>query len=54
MRRYGMNVHKVGFSAGMYYVYEQIYDTNGKPIEGFYKDRNNDGIINPNHAVEIF
>lgn len=48
MRRYGMNVHKVGFSAGMYYVYEQIYDTNGKPIEGFYKDRNNDGIINEN------
>ncbi len=46
MRRYSMNVHKVGYASGMFYVYEQIYDDNGKPIEGFYKDQNNDGIIN--------
>lgn len=48
MRRYGINVHKVGYAAGMYYLYEQIYDQSGKPIEGFYKDRNNDGLINEN------
>jgi iron complex outermembrane receptor protein len=46
MRRYSMNVHKVGYAAGMFYVYEQIYDNNGKPVEGFYKDQNNDGVIN--------
>ncbi|MCL2133114.1 MAG: SusC/RagA family TonB-linked outer membrane protein, partial [Bacteroidales bacterium] len=55
IRRYGhtggdggfqLMVHSVGNSAGMYYVYQQIYDANGKPIEGFYKDRNNDGQIN--------
>lgn len=46
MRRYSMNVHKVGYAAGMYYVYEQVYDTDGKPIEGFYRDRNQDGLIN--------
>jgi len=46
MRRYSMNVHKVGYAAGMFYVYEQIYDNNGKPVEGFYKDQNNDGLIN--------
>lgn len=42
----GMTVHMVGHAANMYYVYEQIYDENGKPIEGLYKDRNNDGQIN--------
>ena len=45
-RRFGVNIHKVGYAAGMFYVYEQIYDSNGKPIEGFYKDQNNDGVIN--------
>ncbi len=48
MRRYSVNVHKVGYAAGMFYLYEQIYDANGKPIEGFYKDQNNDGLINEN------
>ena len=55
IRRYGTTggdggfqllAHTVGNPAGMYYVYEQIYDTNGKPIEGMYKDRNSDGQIN--------
>ncbi|MFV0537270.1 MAG: SusC/RagA family TonB-linked outer membrane protein [Dysgonomonas sp.] len=46
MRRDGMNVHMVGYAANMYYVYEQIYNEQGKPIEGFYKDQNNDGVIN--------
>lgn len=48
MRRFGINVHQVGHAAGMFYVYEQVYDNEGKPIEGFYKDRNNDGLINEN------
>ncbi|MHA6728364.1 SusC/RagA family TonB-linked outer membrane protein [Chryseobacterium sp. A301] len=51
MRRYSVNVHKVGYAAGMFYLYEQIYDTNGKPIEGFYKDQNNDGLINENDLI---
>lgn len=42
----GVVVNMVGYSSWMYYVYEQIYDDNGKPIEGMYKDQNNDGIIN--------
>ena len=51
LRRYGVNVHKVGYAAGMFYVYEQIYDHQGKPIEGFYKDQNNDGLINENDLI---
>lgn len=42
----GVVVNMVGYSSWMYYVYEQIYDDNGKPIEGLYKDQNNDGTIN--------
>lgn len=41
-----LKAHAVGHEAGMYYVYEQIYDTNGNPIEGCYADRNGDGQIN--------
>ncbi|MDQ2180018.1 TonB-dependent receptor [Marinifilum sp. D714] len=35
----------VGHALNTFYVYEQVYDTNGKPIEGLYVDRNKDGQI---------
>ena len=38
--------HAVGFPASSFYVYEQVYDNNGKPIESLFVDRNGDGIIN--------
>ena len=38
-------IHAVGQAPGTFYVYEQIYGENGKPIEGAYVDRNNDGTI---------
>jgi len=41
-----LKIHKVGYAAGMFYVYQQIYDTNGIPVEGMYVDRNNDGQLN--------
>lgn len=41
-----VKIHSVGHAPGSYYVYEQIYDKDGKPIEGAYVDRNHDGIIN--------
>ena len=34
--------------AGMFYVYEQVYDENGKPLEGVFVDRNDDGIVDEN------
>jgi TonB-dependent starch-binding outer membrane protein SusC len=37
-----VNGSSVGYPAKSYYVYEQIYGTNGKPIEGLYVDRNGD------------
>ena len=36
----------VGHPANSFYVYQQVYDEAGKPIEGVYVDRNADGIIN--------
>jgi len=36
----------VGHPANSFYVYEQVYNQAGKPIEGLYVDRNKDGAIN--------
>lgn len=38
--------HAVGQPASSFYVYQQIYDEAGKPIEGAFVDRNADGKIN--------
>lgn len=38
--------HREGMAPFAYFVYKQIYDSNGKPIEGAYADLNNDGVIN--------
>lgn len=40
--------HAVGHPASSFYVYQQVYDANGKPLEGVYVDRNGDGRINQN------
>ncbi|WP_457616593.1 SusC/RagA family TonB-linked outer membrane protein [Lutibacter sp.] len=37
--------HTVGYAPYTFFVYQQVYDTNGKPLEGVYVDRNNDGVI---------
>jgi len=37
--------HSVGFAPYTFFVYEQVYDENGKPVEGVYVDRNGDGQI---------
>lgn len=38
--------HEVGYPAYSFYVYEQVYDKNGNPLEGVFVDRNGDGQIN--------
>ena len=35
-----------GYAPNMFYVYHQLYDRSGKPIEGAYADINGDGVIN--------
>jgi len=43
-----IQIHAVDHPLNTFFVYEQVYDTNGKPIEGLYVDRNKDGVINQN------
>lgn len=46
-----VQVHKVGYPAYTYSLYEQVYDQNGDPIEGCYVDQNGDGTIDDNDRV---
>lgn len=41
-----IQLHSVGYAPNTFYVYEQVYDVNGRPVEGVFVDRNQDGIIN--------
>ena len=41
-----VQINTEGQIPNSFYVYQQVYDTDGKPIEGVYVDKNNDGIIN--------
>lgn len=49
--RDGVKIQRVGQAANSYYVYEQIYDKAGKPIEGAYVDQNGDGILNDDDLI---
>jgi iron complex outermembrane receptor protein len=39
-------INSIGYSKNTFYLYQQVYDKSGKPIEGVFVDRNSDGIIN--------
>ena len=41
-----VQMHQIGHPMSAFYVYQQVYDEEGKPIFGQYVDQNNDGVIN--------
>jgi len=41
-----IQIQREGEAPFSFYVYKQVYDANGKPIEGAFEDLNGDGIIN--------
>jgi TonB-linked SusC/RagA family outer membrane protein len=41
-------LNQVGNPINSFYVYQQVYDQSGKPIEGLFVDRNRDGVIDQN------
>ena len=43
--------HIVGEPAFSYLVYEQVYDNDGKPLEGQYVDQNGDGVIDDKDKI---
>ena len=42
-----IQMNNVGREPYTFLVYKQVYDKQGKAIEGAYEDLNGDGIINP-------
>ncbi|KIO53825.1 SusC/RagA family TonB-linked outer membrane protein [Flavobacterium hibernum] len=38
-------IHSAGFAPNSFFVFEQLYDANKRPIQGAYADRNGDGAI---------
>jgi len=48
-----IQIHSVGYSANSYFVYEQVYDADGIPVEGLYVDRNGDGIVTPTDRYHL-
>jgi iron complex outermembrane receptor protein len=48
-----IQIHSVGHPASSFFVYEQVYDANGVPVEGIYVDRNGDGSITPDDRYHL-
>lgn len=42
----GIQILTTGYEPNMFYVYKQVYDDQGKPLENMYADLNGDGVIN--------
>ena len=40
-----VQMHQVGYPMRTFYLYQQVYDTAGNPVNGVYVDRNKDGQI---------
>ncbi|KAF2327120.1 MAG: TonB-dependent receptor [Flavobacterium nitrogenifigens] len=38
-------IHSEGYAPNSFFVFEQLYDANKRPIQGAYADRNGDGVI---------
>ncbi|HUZ61757.1 MAG TPA: TonB-dependent receptor, partial [Hanamia sp.] len=47
-----VQIDAVGSAPNTFYLYQQIYDAKGNPIEGLYVDQNRDGIINQGDLVK--
>jgi iron complex outermembrane receptor protein len=41
-----IQINSVGYANNAYYVYQQVYGEDGRPVEGAYVDRNGDGRVN--------
>jgi iron complex outermembrane receptor protein len=41
-----IQIHSVNYNTFSYYVFKQVYDQDGKPLEDVYADLNGDGVIN--------
>lgn len=47
-------VHSVGFTPNSFFVFKQLYDPSGSPIEGAFADLNGDGVVNESDRYIYF
>ncbi len=48
-----IQIHSVGYPSNSFFVFEQVYDAAGIPIEGLYVDRNGDGRVTPDDMYRL-
>lgn len=46
-------IDAVGFPKNTFYLYKQVYDATGHPVENVFVDKNGDGIINQNDLYKL-
>jgi iron complex outermembrane receptor protein len=49
-----IQIDQPGYARNTFYAYQQVYGTNGKPIDGVFVDRNNDGVINSQDLYHVY
>jgi iron complex outermembrane receptor protein len=48
-----VQIHSVGYRPSSFFLYRQVYDSKGKPIENVYEDQNEDGLINERDKYRV-
>jgi len=48
-----IQINSVGYPANSFFVYQQVYDEDGQPLEGVYVDQNEDGVLNDFDKVRV-
>ncbi len=48
-----VQIHSVGYRPSTFFLYRQVYDAKGKPIENVFEDQNKDGVINERDKFRV-
>lgn len=48
-----VQIHTEGYAPNSFFVFKQVYDKDGKPVEGLYADLNEDGVIDNNDKYRL-
>jgi TonB-linked SusC/RagA family outer membrane protein len=48
-----VQIHSVGYRPSTFFLYRQVYDVKGKPVENLFEDQNGDGVINEKDKYHV-
>jgi len=48
-----VQIHTVGYRPSSFFLYRQVYDSKGTPVENVYEDQNADGVINERDKYRV-